>query len=243
MQLYKTAYSLLLSMLTLFAWSQDPARELININKSFYKNSDVAMQVTVRYFIDNADKPNKESKTEIYKNSSGYLHKTANYESMTNSDYRINIDHQKKVMVIARVNRPDAKTKKVDVDLFEKENFRLTLDTVMSYYKKVTVKNVDKNTNELLFTFKSGMYDYIRVSYDKTTYLVNGYYIKLNPAAMTDKKDAANHQYSYTITNKYLDKKTLSKKLFNEDNYVSINKQQITPSINYAGYRLVNNIK
>lgn len=243
MKIYKAIPTFLFSVLTLLAWSQDPARELININKSFYKSDEIAIQVVVKYFIDNAVKPAKEMKTEIYKTQAGYLNKTANYESMGNKNYRINIDHQKKVMVISESTPNPNKTKKADIDMFDKENFKLSLDTVMSYYKKVTVKNIDKATNELLFIFKSGMYEYIKVTYDKSTYQVSGYFIKLNSTTLSNKKELGNHEYTYVITNRYLDKKTLSKKTFNESNYVNISKHEISPSINYAGYRLVNNIK
>jgi hypothetical protein len=235
-------YIVLLSLVSNLVLAQDPSREIVNINKSFYGNNDLAVEVTTRCFIDNAENPNKESTTDIYKTPGSYLYKTTSSESMANKHYKINIDHQKKVMVVGEVTSSAPQNKKSDVELLEKQNFKMTLDTILGYYKKVTVKSANASTNEITFSFKSGMYDYITISYDKASYKVYSYYIKLNGAAI-NAKDGRQHSYVYTITNKYFNKGSLSNKLFSENNYIEVKEQEIIPIGRYSAYRLVNNIK
>lgn len=237
-------YTILLALIvySFTAWSQDPVREIININKSFYDDKDIAIEVTSKSFIDDLTVPSKESKTTIYKIAGNYLYKTANFESMANKYYKINVNHQKKNIIIASVSNKAPQNKKTTSDELEKPAFKMSLDTILSYYKKVEIKNMDEAKNEIIFYFKSGMYDYIKINYDKKSYLVYSYFMKLN-ATMENSKDGKKHSYSYKITNRYLDKNMLSKKLFSESNYVIINKQEIIPSQLLNGYKVVNNTK
>lgn len=232
----------IISFSSLSGWTQDPVREIININKSFYKEHDIAMEVTTTYFMDNALKPTKESKTTIYKVPGSYLYKTSGFESMANSNYKINVNHQKKEIIVASVTNSAKKNKKSEVAGFEKQDFKLSLDTALSFYKKVEVKSKDDLNNEIIFSFKSGLYDYIKIIYDKKSFRVYSYAIKLNATA-NNSKDGKKHDYSYLITNKYLNEKVLSKKTFSENNYIEIKKQEIIPSQLLNGYKVVNNTK
>lgn len=237
---YIIAFTLLISNNLLR--SQDPVREIININKSFYNDKDVSIEVTSKYFVDDLVKPKKEVKTTIYKTSGNYLYKTVEFESMANKNYLINVNHIKKTIIIAAIANKSDKNNKVNTGEFDKSEFKTTLDTVLNYYKKVEIKSLNETSNEIVFLFKSGMYDYIKITYDKKSYLVYNYFMKLK-ATSDNSKDGKMHNYAYILTNKYLNKNLLSKKLFSENNYVIINNQEVKPAYLLSGYKVINNIK
>lgn len=236
----------ILFILILFGYisrGQDPVNEIININKSFYDDMNIAMEVTTKYFIDNNVKATKETKTIIYKLPGCFLNKTSDFESMANKHYKINVNHNRKTIIIASVNNHSSSQNSQTVsNENENKSFKMALDTVLSYYKKVEVKKIDEKNNEIIFLFKKGIYESIKIIYDRKTYLVYNYLMKTSPTS-NKSKDGKEHQYSYSITNKYLNKSLLSQKLFNENNYVIIKKQEVIPSMQFIGYKVVNNIK
>lgn len=237
---YIIAFALIISSNLLL--SQDPVREIININKSFYNDKDVSIEVTSKYFVDDLMKPKKESKTTIYKKQGSYLYKTDIFESMANKKYIINVNHAKKTIIVNSITNKSSNNKEMVAVEFEKSEFKTTLDTVLNYYKKVEIKSLNETSNEIVFSFKSGMYDYIKITYDKKSYLVYNYYMKLK-ATSNNSKDGKIHNYAYTLTNKYLNRNLLSKKLFSESNYVIIKDKEVKPAYLLNGYKVINNIK
>lgn len=223
--------------------AQNPAQEIININRAFYKEYNIAVETVIKYFIDNSVKPAKEIKQTIYKIPGCSLNKSGYIESMTNEKYKVNINHQKKNIIIESVMKQPSKNGKINKNLFDDPNLKMSLDTVLDYYKKVSLKNIDSEKNEITFWFKSGLYDFITITYNKASYEVYSYYIKLSTSASQKSNDGRQHQYHYIITNSYLNKKSLSRKLFDEKEYVNISKTGVYPSDKYKGYEIINYIK
>jgi hypothetical protein len=218
-------------------FSQDVKTEIININKAYYRNTNVAMSIVSKAYTDRTDKPVSESRLEVYKTSDKFLFRTLASESMSNGDYKINLDNKKKLIIINRVTNP-TEHKKSGLKLFEENDYHLLMDTVLSYYKEVKLRQKDNKQNEIEFIFKSGMYESITITYDKKTFLVYDYHIKVKSRS----EKGRNQLYTYVITNSYYEGSTLKKQLFNVRNYVVIKKGMILPSTKYSGYKVIDNI-
>lgn len=223
-------------------YSQNLASEIANINKAFYKDNNIAMEITSKFYIDNSNSSSKESKTYYYKIPGSYLVKVANTESMANSNYKINVDNNKKTIIVNSVTKATPKTNKGLDNMFESKDYFTEMDTLLSFYKKVSIKNIDSQTNEILFEFKEGAYEYVKISYNKTTYQVLSYSIKFLPTD-SNSKDGKKHTYTYIIANKYLDKNILTKKFFSEENYFIKSKGKLLPTSKYSTYQIIDNSK
>lgn len=198
------------------------------------------MEVERGAYLDKNAKPTSESKITIYKMDDKVLFKSGTVESLSNSDYKINIDHTKKTIIVGKIKR-DKSIKKNKMELFNEKDLKLKLDTVISFYKEVKVRSVDERSNEIEFVFKNGNIESARITYDKNTYVISDYFINMNPN--TSLKAKEKHQYSFHIKNHYLNKNILTNKLFSESNYISISKDVILPSKKYSGYKIINNTK
>jgi hypothetical protein len=219
--------------------AQSPSSEVVKINKAFHKYNNVAMEIISSAYQDDRKEAISESKTQVFKLPGKYLYKNKGSESMANDNYKINLDHNKKIIIVSKVTRkaPDDKHPKVGV--FDQQNFQLTLDTIMSYYKDVKVKSVNEKNNELTFVFKDGMYESIKVSYDKKSYLVNDYVIFIN----NKNAEGEDHRFTYNIKHTYLNPSVLSSKVFDEKNYITVQKGLITPSSKFPDYKIIDNTK
>lgn len=231
----RTKVAIILTVFVNFLYSQDVKDEIISINKAFYKNSTFGMKVVNRAFMDNGDKPVSESRLEVYKMPGKFLYKSQASESMSNGDYKINLDNNKKVIIVNKIDR--TLDKKNKVKKLDDVNYQLVLDTVMNYYKEIKTRDVDGKQKEIEFVFKSGLYEFIKVSYDKKTYLVNDYTIRTNV-----KDGDKRHSYTYLINNTYYDNSVLRKQLFNENNYVVLKNGEYVPVQKYIGYKIVDNV-
>lgn len=217
--------------------SQDAKQEILNINKAYIKQSNVAVQTITKIYYANVDKPAEITKSEYYKYNGNYLSVLGFSETMCNSKYKINIDVKKKIIIVNPINKKQNK-KEPSIDNFNEKEFNLSMDTVLSLYKSVKTKSIDENTNQIEFVFKSGAYHTVRVSYDKKTYRLKDYYVKLNNSNSKEKQINW-----YTISYTYLDESKLKKMKFEESNYVKIENGKITPIQKYNGFTIINNIK
>jgi hypothetical protein len=220
-------------------YSQNVKDEILNINKAYLKSKDIALETITKAYTEDDSKPEKEMKTELYKLNENYLSKTGASETMINKKYKVNIDVNKKIIIISNINTHQ-KNPDNSISNFDEKAFNVSMDTVLTLYKEVKINKINATTNQVEFIFKSGIYDIVKVSYDNTTYIVKDYYVKLRPSGKSSKEKEI---LKYLITYNYFPKEKLQKIKFDESNYVIINKGNVTPVLKYSGFKIINNIK
>lgn len=225
---------------TFFNYSQNVKDEILNLNKAYSTSNDVGMETITRIFTEGSDKPSEETKTELYKLKGNYLSRAGSSETMFNKKFKINLDVNKKIIIIYSINKYNEGAN--STKNFDEKAFKLSMDTMLNAYKEVNLSKVNENTNQVEFKFKSGIYNFIKVSYDTKTYRVKDCTIKLNPSQSNskDKKELL----KYVITYNYLSKDKLEKIRFNQSDYVIIDKDNnVLPALKYKGFTVINNIK
>lgn len=228
---------ILLLLFKSILFSQSAKQEIVKINKAYYDHSQVAMRIVNKAYKGNDEKPVSESQLEVYKTDGKFLFRSLSSESMSNGNYKINLDTKKKLIVINKISHTTPPAQKHDLQLIEGSTYNMALDTVLNYYKEVKLNSKNATQNEMEFIFKNGTYESIKITYDRKTYLVYDYNIKVKASAKNETQ-----AYTYVITNYYYNMSALKKRLFNEGNYVVIKKGEIVPSANYAGYKIIDNI-
>lgn len=219
---------------------QNVTNEILALNKEFYKSQNIAVEITTQIFMDDFSKPQKESKMLVYKSNGEYLYKNNDYESFANQTYKINIHHKKKIMIVSSVKQQSANNKVLkNVDTPNYKSELSALDTVLSFYKKVELKNLDSKNNEITFYFKNGKYEFIKVTYDKKSYMVNDCFMKLLP--LSQEGSEKKHQYAYRITNKYINGNTAPKSMFDTSKYLTIKNKTVVPISSYQAYKIIDN--
>lgn len=232
----KFKHILLFICLTSSLIAQDIKQEIININKKYFEQNESAVEVISQAFVGDSKDPVNESKMTVYKKPGKYLYINGPSESMANNNYRLNVDHNKRIIIVTKLINKAPTGKKSDAEIFDSKEFNLKLDTVMTLYKRVSINSKNETTNEIVFQLKESNYSIIKISYDKKTYVVKDYFIKTNPIAVKGQ----NIEYSYFIKNNFLSNK-VANSMFNELNYITIKNKQILPNSKYASYKIVNN--
>lgn len=222
-------------------YSQDVKTELFNISKAFLETKNIGVISTTKGFDENNNsKAIDQSIMEYYKNNKKSYRKYTNTEIIINDHYKININSQKKLLFISKAEPlKESKTHFSKSD-FE-HNFMVALDTTFKMYKKVLVNTISTDVNEIVFTFKEGMYKEVKVSYNSKTYMVNSYSLILNKDYNSETKKMKVVKYDILYT--YIPAEKINAKLFDEKQYVIIKSEKISPTKKYSGYTILNNIK
>ncbi|MDO9000249.1 MAG: hypothetical protein Q7W45_10830 [Bacteroidota bacterium] len=207
-------------------------KEIIEINKAYFLTTTIGVDVTTTAYNVTQDKLIQTSKMSITKAPGKYLIINGNNESMANMDYKINIHHEKKIIIVTKLTEKTPYEKKPDVDFMNSKNFGMNLDTVMDFYKELKLTSLNESDNELYFEFKSGKINQSKVIYNKTNFKIN--YVEIF-TSVKEKK------YKYVIKYNYKPTNTVTKKCFDERNYFTINKSKIILNPSFANYKLTYN--
>ncbi|MGZ4036862.1 MAG: hypothetical protein ACXVPQ_03485 [Bacteroidia bacterium] len=226
--------TLLLILLSSVLNAQNAAETIQNINKAFYKDEKLVMDIESLEF-DNA-KQTGGSKVKLYQLNENKLYKAGAAEALANDKYMINIDHNKKTMIVSPVIK-HKRTQGAVTNLFEQGGM---LDSLLKHYKDVSIKQVNETTNTIIFVFKKGKYETVSVSYNPNTFRISEYSIFLKP--MYDKLKHETHQYSFVIRTSYADTKELSKYTFDASTYFIAGKNKLLPAGKFKGYTIIDNI-
>ena len=230
---------IIVNFISCLCFAQNIKQELLNINKAFLKNTNIGIISTTKAFVNGESKTHSETKMEVYKWNNNSLTRYENTEVMVNTNYKINVNDKNKIITINKIN-PKIKNDKESISKFNDNAFYQAIDTVLSVYKEVKINKINEFTNEIVFVFKSGMYDKVSVSYDRATYFIKTYRVALNANNVSIKKQKVTN---YDITNVYLSNDVLKKIKFDEKQYVTITNENIVPSKKYSGFTIINNIK
>ncbi len=212
---------------------QNAKQEIINLNKSHHKQNNVSMEMVSKVFEDNNSNPIQETKVIAYTAPGKYRYINASSESMANNDYKINVDHNRKIIIVGKITKQAPFDKNPNVEIFDKQDFSLKLDTVLKLYSSVVVKKINETTNEISFTLKTGSFDIIKVSYDSKTYKVQQCFLRSR--TLPDQQ----HSYSCLIKYNYLPTENQKSEKFDSSNFILVQKKKITPVSKYAEYKLI----
>lgn len=216
-----------------FFVGQNIKQEIINLNKMHYKEANASIEVVSKVFEDNNPKAIQESKVISYKARGKYRYVNGSSESMANDDFKINVDHNRKIIIVSKINKKTLEEKNPDLEGFDKKSFALALDTVLNLYKDISIKKVDESINEISFVLKQGNFDVVTVSYDSKTYKVLQCFVKLKPVS------GQQHNYSCRIKYNYLPNESPDSEKFDESNFITVQKKKIAPVSKYAQYKLI----
>lgn len=229
---------LMLALLPLLADAETIPETIRNINKAFYSEDKLALGIETHVYRDRKEQPG-EPALMVYRLNSSFLYKTDDTESLLNGSYLVNVDHKRKMIVIS----PPLKGQPgVDpVKMFSGgPGLTKALDSLLSFYKHVSIKSINETTSELTFEFKSGAYESVSVQYDVSSYRTESISVYMRPVQEGSRNEK--HQYHYLIKNNYQPSGAVSKAIFSESNYFTIRKDQVVPAARYKSYVIINNI-
>jgi hypothetical protein len=221
-------------------FGQSVKQELVNINKAYYANTSYMLTIDVKCFKESNTKPISDNKTVVYKAKDKYLYKTESSENMVNADYKVTIDHKRKLMVVSKAGEKNSNKKQADLSIYDKKETQMEFDSVLSHYKLVELKKVNDKTNGISFEFKAGQYTKAFIEYDKKTYEVTKMEFY---TIQTDPKTKLTQEYKYVILQNYSHNKNIDKTVFDSSNYFTIKNTEPVGVNKYAGYEIINYLK
>lgn len=225
---------IILYLLTRFCFSQNMKDEIININKAYYKTTEIAIQMHSKVFKENSTSPFQESKVTMYRTPGNYLYINGTTESMANYNYKLSVNHSKKVIMVNKVTSKAPVNKNPQGEFFDKEKFGLQLDTMLAKYESTSIKTLNENIRELKFKMREGPFEVITIRYNTKTYDVLEFICKTRPNEI-DKE-----VYICVVKNSYLEKTAIKNFMFSEKRFITIKNKKIIPVEKYAEYRIVN---
>ncbi len=203
-------------------------KEIINLNKAYINTTTYGMQVITSGYNLTTNKPLKVAKVTLYAKPGYYYTANESSESMANSNFKINIHHGKKIIIVTKVQSNALPSKALNTDVLDSKAFDFKLDTVIDYYKSVELESLNANQNLLVFAVKGDKEQKSKVTYNKKSYQVNQ--IEYFISGKSDLK--------YTITYTYFKSESVTNKLFSEQKYFNVKNNKIILNPSYSNYKL-----
>lgn len=207
-----------------FTFVSDAREELIQINQTYARMSDLKISARYEIFDDKKDaKPSLTSQGEVQKKDGSIYVKFGSKELVMTSDYMLQITHDDKVIYLGKNI-----SGQTDPMLFPQQ-----ADTILKLAKKIEVRSSSVNEKIMTLVYPSVQYDSLQTFYDASSYLIRSmvFYIKSSVKGKNPKMVIHYEHVREKVKNSVFDHTTY---LFKDP------EGKLVPRAPYQGYEVIN---